>query len=91
MREPHISMSDSSRLLAMLEENLPDNLDLVAQVRAIRASEFKHRTILEELDLGYMEVGLEGEVVHVHPRFLAMTGFTEEELVGTKGEAMLDE
>ena len=52
MREPHISMSDSSRLLAMLEENLPDNLDLVAQVRAIRASEFKHRTILEELDLG---------------------------------------
>lgn len=91
MREPHISMSDSSRLLAMLEENLPENLDLVAQVRAIRASEFKHRTILEELDLGYMEVGLEGEVVHVHPRFLAMTGFTEEELVGTKGEAMLDE
>ena len=91
MREPHISMSDSSRLLAMLEENLPDNLDLVAQVRAIRASEFKHRTILEELDLGYMEVDVEGEVVHVHPRFLAMTGFTEQELVGTKGEAMLDE
>ena len=27
--------------------------DLVAQVRAIRASEFKHRTILEELDLGH--------------------------------------
>lgn len=91
MREPHISVSDSSRLLTLLEENLSENLDLVAQVRAIRASEFKHRTILEELDLGYMEVDLEGEVVHVHPRFLAMTGFTEEELVGTKGEAMLDE
>ena len=70
----------------MLEENLSENLELVAQVRAIRASEFKHRTILEELDLGYMEVDLEGEVLHVHPRFLAMTGFTEEELVGTKGE-----
>ena len=91
MREPHISSSDSSRLLALLEENLSDNLELVEQVRALRASEFKHRTILEELDLGYMEVDLEGVVTHVHPRFLKMTGFSEGELIGTKGEAMLDE
>ena len=60
-------------------------------MKALQASEFKHRTILEELDLGYMEVNLEGVVTRVHPRFVEITGYQEEDLLGTKGEIMLDE
>ena len=90
MREPHISIKDSSRLVALLEENLATEPEVLAQFQALRASEFKHRSILEELDLGYMEVDLQGVVSRVHPRFLKMTGFSEDELLGTKGEAMLD-
>ena len=84
MREPHISIKDSSRLVALLEENLATEPEVLAQFQALRASEFKHRSILEELDLGYMEVDLQGVVSRVHPRFLKMTGFSEDELLGTK-------
>ena len=91
MQRPHISDSDSSRLMALLEENLKGQTAVLDQLQALRASEFKYRTILEELDLGYMEVDLNGVVTHVHPRFVNMTGYRQEDLMGTKGEIMLDE
>lgn len=91
MQRPHISEADSSRLMALLEENLKGREDVLGQLKALQASEFKHRTILEELDLGYMEVNLEGVVTRVHPRFVEITGYQEEDLLGTKGEIMLDE
>ena len=65
--------------------------EVLNQLQALQASEFKYRTILEELDLGYMEVDLDGVVTHIHPRFVAITGYQQEDLVGTKGEIMLDE
>lgn len=77
--------------MALLEENLRGQTEVLDQLQALRASEFKYRTILEELDLGYMEVDLEGLVTHVHPRFVGITGYRQEDLVGTKGEIMLDE
>jgi PAS domain S-box-containing protein len=91
MERPHISDSDSSRLMALLEEKLKGQTEVLDQLRALQASEFKYRTILEELDLGYMEVDLDGVVTHVHPRFVDMTGYRQEDLVGTRGEIMLDE
>ena len=77
--------------MALLEENLRGQTEVLDQLQALRASEFKYRTILEELDLGYMEVDLEGLVTHVHPRFVGITGYRQEDLVGTKGEIMLYE
>ena len=77
--------------MALLEENLKGQTEVLDQLYALQASEFKYRTILEELDLGYMEVDLEGVVTHIHPRFVAITGYRPEDLVGTKGEIMLDE
>ncbi|MEC8662914.1 MAG: response regulator [Bacteroidota bacterium] len=91
MQRPHISDSDSSRLMDLLEENLKGQTEVLNQLQALQASEFKYRTILEELDLGYVEVDLDGVVTHIHPRFVAITGYQQEDLVGTKGEIMLDE
>ena len=75
----------------LLEENLKGQTEVLNQLQALQASEFKYRTILEELDLGYVEVDLDGVVTHIHPRFVAITGYQQEDLVGTKGEIMLDE
>ena len=65
MQQPHISPADSSRLMRLLEENLQGQTALLSQVEMLRESEFKYRSILEELDLGYMEVDLEGKVIMI--------------------------
>ena len=64
-----MNTQDSSRLIALLEENLQGQQGLLTQLHNLRASEHKYRTILEELDLGYMEVDVKGIIRHVHPRF----------------------
>ena len=45
-----------------LEENIKGKPELEALLHALRASEFKYRTILEELDLGFVEVDKDGVV-----------------------------
>ena len=41
---------------------------MLSQVEMLRESEFKYRSILEELDLGYMEVDLEGTVMGMYAK-----------------------
>ena len=60
-------------------------------LHALRASEFKYRTILEELDLGFVEVDKDGVVQKVHSRFAEITGYSTEDLVGTTGDFLLDD
>jgi PAS domain S-box-containing protein len=74
----------------MLEENLQGQHGVLQQLKTLQESEFKYRTMVEDLDLGYMEVNLEGVVTKVHPRFLRMTGYAEKDLVGKNGDVMLD-
>ncbi len=49
---------------------------------ALRRSEEKYRGILENLDLGLMEVNANNRIVRAYHRFCEMTGYTEEELLG---------
>lgn len=86
-----MNAQDSSRLISLLEENLPDREDILALANALRESEHKHRSILEDMDLGYMEVDVQGVVTQVHPRFTAMTGYAAEDLLGKNGNVMLDD
>ena len=86
-----MNTQDSSRLIALLEENLQGQQGLLTQLHNLRASEHKYRTILEELDLGYMEVDVKGIIRHVHPRFLSMTGYSSKDLLGKSGDLLLDE
>ena len=74
-----------------LEENIKGKPELEALLHALRASEFKYRTILEELDLGFLEVDLEGVILRVHPRFTAITGYAEADLLGKQGDFLLDD
>ncbi|MFT6477904.1 MAG: PAS domain S-box-containing protein [Spirosomataceae bacterium] len=50
--------------------------------RKLELSEEKYRNIMEHMELGFLEVDLEGVVVKAYERFCQMTGWTNKELVG---------
>lgn len=52
----------------------------------LRLSEEKYRLIMENMELGFMEVDLSGTIVRVYDRFCKMTGYEEHELLGKKAD-----
>ncbi|MFN0174439.1 MAG: PAS domain S-box protein [Saprospiraceae bacterium] len=57
--------------------------------QAIRESEEKYRGVLENMELGLLEVDLEERIIRANNAFCQMIGFTQEELVGQKTVDML--
>lgn len=49
---------------------------------ALIKSDIKYRSILENMDLGLMEVDLNGTITKVYDRFIEMTGYSSDELIG---------
>jgi PAS domain S-box-containing protein len=49
---------------------------------ALMQSEERYRTILDELDLAYFEVDLEGNYTFVNDRQCSVFGYTKEEMIG---------
>ena len=49
---------------------------------AVEKSEIKYRSVLENMNLGLMEVGLDGNILRAYDRFKEMTGYEGDELVG---------
>ncbi len=49
---------------------------------AVERSEEKYRGIIENLELGLLEVNTVGEIVKVYPQFCEMTGYIPEDLIG---------
>lgn len=48
----------------------------------IRKSEEKYRGIMENMELGLLEVSSEAKIVRAYPRFCEMVGYSEQELIG---------
>lgn len=63
--------------------------ELEAEVRALRDSEVRYRGILENMELGIMEVDTEERVLRAHPRFCEIVGYSEAELLGQKASDVL--
>ncbi|MGK0279994.1 MAG: PAS domain S-box-containing protein, partial [Litorivivens sp.] len=55
----------------------------------IAASEEKYRGIIENMDLGMLETDSQGIVVNAYPRFLKLTGYTAEDLIGKDPKQIL--
>ena len=55
----------------------------------LKRSEEKYRGIIENMDLGLMEVNNEGIIVRAYRQFCNMVGFTTGELMGKRVERML--
>lgn len=56
---------------------------------SLRRSEEKYRGIIENMELGLLEVDTEGKVIRAYDRFCQMTGYTNDELVGQQAEEVL--
>jgi len=53
---------------------------------ALRRSEEKYRLLIENINLGLLEVDLEGKVIYANLSFCEMSGFEREEMYGKVGE-----
>jgi PAS domain S-box-containing protein len=63
--------------------------DVTEKIRAerkIRESEEKYRGIIENMELGLMEVDPDGMITKPYPIFCQMTGYQPEELLGKKAD-----
>ncbi len=63
-----------------LRKNTEKELDHTRQ--ALQQSEVKYRSVLENMDLGLMEVDNKGIIVRVYEKFCQMTGYSPKELIG---------
>ena len=50
--------------------------------RKLRESELKHRTVLENMEEGYFEIGLDGQLIFFNDSVLRLHGYPAEELRG---------
>lgn len=56
---------------------------------AIKESEEKYRGIIENMELGLLEVGLDQTIIKPYPIFCDMVGYTAEEIIGKNAEKLL--
>ena len=56
---------------------------------ALRQSEEHYRGIIENMDLGILEVDNEERIIRAFPKFCAIVGYSEEELLGRKASELL--
>jgi PAS domain S-box-containing protein len=59
--------------------------------KALLRSEEKYRSIIENMELGLLEVNVKGIVTKAYPKFCLLTGYSHKELEGGKAEFLLDE
>lgn len=62
--------------------NVRDISERVAIEKAIVRNEEKYRGILENLELGLLEVSRDEKIIKVYPSFCKLTGYSEEDLIG---------
>lgn len=55
----------------------------------LRRSEIKYRSMLENLNLGVIEVDLEDKITKVYESFCELTGYDESELIGKKPSELI--
>ncbi|MBL7815569.1 MAG: response regulator [Saprospiraceae bacterium] len=75
-----LELYNANMELRTLNESLEQKV--AERTEQLSASEEKYRGIIENMELGLMEVNTEGVIVRAYPRFCKMVGYQEEELVG---------
>ncbi|MFN6086815.1 MAG: PAS domain-containing protein [Fluviicola sp.] len=69
-----------------------DFSDRIKAEKALILSEDKYRSIIENLELGLLEVDKQGIIVRAYPQFCLLTGYEPEELKGKDAlEIFVDE
>jgi PAS domain S-box-containing protein len=66
-----------------------DITELMTSKESLKNIEDKYSKIIENLELGLIEVDLEEKITKAYPAFCHMTGYTEHELLGLKATTLL--
>ncbi len=59
------------------------------QEKRLKLSEEKYRGLIENMELGLLEVDTKGVIIRAYQRFCAMTGYEENELIGASASDLL--
>ncbi len=70
---------DDSKLLLATFSNLTEINDAII---LLQKQEEKYRVVVENMNLGVLEVDSNGSIVEAYPKFCEMTGYQREELIG---------
>ncbi|NND06001.1 MAG: PAS domain S-box protein [Saprospiraceae bacterium] len=81
LERDYIPISVDNKYLGHLW-NFRDVTDKRNREQSLRRSEEKYRGILENMQLGLIELDLDYQIVRAYDLFCEMTGFSQEELVG---------
>ena len=65
-----------------------DITELMYSKESLRKVEDKYRKIIENLNVGLMEVDLDENITKVYPAFCQMTGYSEAELLGSNARVL---
>ena len=98
----HVVVANLTDRPALFPSMAPDSIhedapqrriqELEAEISALRNSEARYRGIIENMELGILEVDRAERVVRALPRFCEIVGYTEAELLGKKAsDVLLDE
>lgn len=85
LEQDYIPITDGNRHLGHLWQ-YRDITQKYHAKEALRKSEEKYRGILENMELGLMEVDNDQTILKVYDWFCDMTGYTEEELIGKNAQ-----
>jgi|GEM_PF-849373 len=81
-----ISLGDNSYILATVRDLLKQK----ESEKALRESEEKYKTILENVEEGYYEVDLQGAFTLINNALCKITGYSRDELTGMNGRDCVD-
>ena len=80
-------MPDVHRLNS--ESDVHKRIDMLErEVHALRRSNQNYRGIIENMELGILEVDLDERIVRAYPKFCDLVGYTEEDLLGQNARDM---
>jgi PAS domain S-box-containing protein len=81
LERDYIPLINDNEILGHIWKYIDITEDLNTK-ESLRRVEDKYKKIIEELQFGLLEVDLEQRITRAFPAFCAMTGYTEEELIG---------
>lgn len=74
-----IPMEDGSHEFVSVTRDITEKRTLE---KSLLRSEEKYRSIMENMELGLLEVDTQDKIIRAYPKFCSLTGYSEEELLG---------
>ena len=84
LEQKALELYDANEQLRTLNEALEQKV--AKRTVELRRSEEKYRGIIENMELGLLEVDLEHKIIHAYDWFCDFTGYSKEELIGKNAQ-----